>query len=1809
MQTRKPSWISLWATSLLLLVGGLGSEAQIANTLSSIQVTNPSPWVIDSDASNPAPGWNRDGLSVEIDVRSANSAAVSLPVAYTMVFRLLDESGGVHPLFQADGTTNQAYTYFLVQNSFQLGAGQVTMRSHSAFLKPAARLSSLTRYRVEARVFRPGVANADDTRLSSLRTYYHFVNVVSSDQPLNAIVIADSVTLVRRGALAADPQHAGFEARVNYTIRRYDAYNGSHLPADDVPVRFTYELQEAGTGTVIPIALGTTNALVGVFRHAAALGGTPLEPAVSAQSQVLTLTPTNPNTLDSVNKTYRVVVRISHQEFPNLPLYRVSNEEQTGAERLLHFNGRLFFGTVETRFNQLANSPAVLSLSPGAHVRTTLDIGAGAGHLVSQPTWTFGGGAPFIVRLLPNGDAQFDDTSVPLGVQPPLVKVNNVRVSYSGTVLTQNGLVAAVKAWLPAGFGYRLDTNTHVLRNSITWPIVAITPAGVPTVASLSYTPTGGLQAAEESQPLWFPAKSITWRIGAGRFEVGTLTSAPEHVRADEYDRLVAVRPSLVEVEAATKRSNDGYFDFVDSATPPTVEADADCIGRLTTSLTFRRGSFRTHFPWDSRVQWNGGGQNEVVSGTAPSLDELTQVASVAVSYSRGCLEGDCPGDAQMASVAMEPTNSVLRFTRDGGLAAVGRTTQNLRLQIGYIPSLDQYTHEVFTFTEAGFHMPGRILRGELSQLPPDQRAGALLYAGVLAQDPKQPQTEERRDVKDSPFQVRYLKGLADYAGLNLRLHQDAAANGRSILGGSITPIYPLQKNSKYYLRQGGVSGVHQALSGGFPPEMEIYGYDFEFTHFAFNLLDNAMLRSEINGTIHVPYPSQFDQEFSGLEFDCLGALTGVDVLEGSLVKPLEYWNGQFNARSLNFQRNPDQQCDPSVGRLVMGIDTAVANVQERLAGTLGFLPDGNLISATDGLEGVNSRLSLPTLVHVPGPVGETYLVTPVTAAYFNDYRQRSAQPLDEPGWVNFAGKIDVSFFSDLEVHFQTSANAAQPEAYLGMMGGWVADPEEEGNHGWTTAGDHYFFNDVGFDPSNRGYPETVSLVEYREPASSESFRVRAKRRWQNIHTFEFPLDYLRSLRAFRSPQPIKREMIVLETERQVERLTPKHTELTFGAQIEVAPAANFANIAAQIADHTGISAALAEAIGITERDALVGGFTSMDELLNSSMETFFDTIFDESIQPAVAKFYQDLSGLYAGFDADNPLVWQADLNDYAVNQLAPRIEKELKELGGDLDKGIIHGLQGYLDKGRKGIGQAARIVSKVSDKRTNIVKSVTKIVEFLSPQHQNSLVPERIDALLTKAEPTFQQLEDGCLRLSNVVSQISAHMLDLGTLQNPGGLGIEVKEVIGKGTNEIRSLSMSVANSIQGLLNEIVEDGDSPFQDYAATDMKLRFRQAIMDRWLGSATAADIRQVLKERLYENDAAAREILDSIFSEINRIIRGLVKLSASGAASQFQEMLDDVGRNVLTADVDGYAHINGDSLKELRLDAKVQMGLTKPLEFGAYLRILELDSEGTKTCNEDLVGATEVTLGAKDVPIGWIKSGLKASVENKFTFGGLNGGGLRGLAGGFQLVGEIDLEDLTIEKLAGAVAFGRDENYLSGGADMKISGWKMGGGVFVGRTCSLKPIEIWDPKAAGALGTGTFTGLYAYGEGWVPLNEIFGIKSSCLFTLAGGMGIGRGFFLEGPTVIAKLKYGLSGEFLCLVHLKGELTGVASLKLFNPLEGAGDDGYVSGLLDKVRDGLTLRAFGKFTGSLGPCPLCLEYSKEIGATYKGGKWKLEK
>src|SRR5262249_51528481 len=156
--------------------------------------------------------------------------------------------------------------------------------------------------------------------------------------------------------------------------------------------------------------------------------------------------------------------------------------------------------------------------------------------------------------------------------------------------------------------------------------------------------------------------------------------------------------------------------------------------------------------------------------------------------------------------------------------------------------------------------------------------------------------------------------------------------------------------------------------------------------------------------------------------------------------------------------------------------------------------------------------------------------------------------------------------------------------------------------------------------------------------------------------------------------------------------------------------------------------------------------------------------------------------------------------------------------------------------------------------------------------------------------------------------------------------------------------------------------------------------------------------------------------------------------------------------------------------------------------------------------------------------------------------------------------------LVVKYLSAGMAFGELENYFTAAATVRMNdSYEGSGGVFIGRTCTLGFL-YWDKDVSAVLGNQLpFTGVYFYGEVWIPVSEVvLGIPATCFFDISAGVGAGFGMFIEGPTFVGKMLMGLSGRFLC----------IASVKCTIALAGKANP-----------DGLALRGRGTLEGSVGP------------------------
>ncbi|MCC5839891.1 MAG: hypothetical protein JJT96_07195 [Opitutales bacterium] len=417
------------------------------------------------------------------------------------------------------------------------------------------------------------------------------------------------------------------------------------------------------------------------------------------------------------------------------------------------------------------------------------------------------------------------------------------------------------------------------------------------------------------------------------------------------------------------------------------------------------------------------------------------------------------------------------------------------------------------------------------------------------------------------------------------------------------------------------------------------------------------------------------------------------------------------------------------------------------------------------------------------------------------------------------------------------------------------------------------------------------------------------------------------------------------------------------------------------------------------------------------------------------------------------------------------------------------------------------------------------------------------------------------------------------------GAFLAQVTDLVNSNLGAIEDTLDFVRNDILAQLQTIKTGVDSfPAKEAA---IRAEMKQRMEDYVLGLRVVADFNRLIKQRIYDTTALFTAAIDEVFDQINLTVREVVREVVGGLDDKFNEMLgDDINTTMFTADIKGYAKIRNDSLTELRLDLKAQLNVPDEMKVHVFLLIRELNSENTASvCLPSSGKATEVTMGAKDIAVEWLFPDTSLSIQAKFIFDAdMEGMPLRGFGGGFMLEGEISFaESVKILKLGASVMFGKDEFYISAAAGVEVQGFAGTGGIFLGRACSIDPF-FWDPEVAAVIGQPPFTGMYGYGEFWIPIPTLIGIPSTCLFNLSAGVGAGAGFFLEGPTVFGKMFLGVSGDVLCIISITGEVTLVG---LARPT------------------GLALAGKGRFKAELGWCPLCLKVEKSILLARENKKW----
>ncbi|GHC48608.1 apolipoprotein A1/A4/E family protein [Roseibacillus persicicus] len=1801
-------------TLLFSLFAAALSHGAVNETISTVTI-NSGPYVIASDASRE--GLDRDKISVRVD------------------FSYVSNSGGVESTdFRIDLQVREAGTNALVSTDqgipFSVNAGTITTNDfRTRTITPTSTLVPWKNYYVRVGLFEQTTGSTyvlQDSLDTTAQQFLHFENTDNSDTEVNVLGEITSIDWDRRWALQThtDPEKQKFKATANITLHRYDDYLETVPDEHLIGCKVTYELREEGSNNLIAVADDDAN--FGRNMDEFHYTGSVQEPYTREVIKEFTFKPTTQ--LASLSSTYYVRVSLSHEEVEDSSIYLDDQQNVSSSSEILHhFNGQLVGVNDGNSVNLIMDS------LDNADDRVNDQIIGGklfsivtnpAGTIEGYPNYTFAATREYFVHLYDDGHAELEDLSFPIDITIPLQgligSVNLIRFTRSNMYFDGNGVHADISLILPAGLGVHNqspeNTQPKVYQSTLDAGTRLMTTTLTPTAANILFVHPSGAKytLVEEIKPIAITSASILWDVAEGAIQPGGAITV-QYIR-DHEEQVLASSP----LPAGDKfyRSNENYYKHVTGVTAqlPTPKIEPSTLGtaELSIELEIEAGDFHSHFPYDAELSWADPSvlaiENDLPVPTDSSLDNP---GNLSVSFARDCADAAAMGCGAigLATAKITPTAD-LAFTLDGGLSTGGDLVQlssRRDVVMGYIDALSSstvtYAHDSTIFANGRFLMAGHFISGKEQGLDLKNGPGRILSSGFSAND---------TSVDERPGTPEYLAGLADYPGMNYRVADEASVSAVSTIGGVTTPSYTLSNRAKYYTRLSGVSGIHEPSANPFTGPVQIYGYDFDFTAFGFSFLSSEVHESITAGSMDVPYPSEFTLAFDPLYLNCLGALTTAEIDGGTLEDDLDFWQAPFVASAAQFEPPAGGECDPSEAYLTLGVTAYASNFSTALAGKLGFKADGNLTTLQDsdngtGPEGVDSRLSLTSNAYIDGPGDERYHFTPIADAYFDNFSLAENQSADV-GLLNLHGQLDVSFFESPIVHVQTGAKPDNTTDLIYMLGGWT----EAGIRTEDSA---------DFDPNNRGRPASGTLANYRS-ATSADHQIHAVHDWLNVVDFDYALQWSTASRSFKSIAPKTNDLMVLTTENELTYLSAENAELDFGASLDLGiPEINLSSLAINAIDEsTGVLEALTQSLAQEATDVLLEGLDAGESLLNDRLDELFDELFESAIDPVIEDFYHVLAAangdpvamqnaidtftntngpgtLYyalrnlTGSPGDSGSL--ADSVDHSLAQVQAAIRAVIGQVQFDNSSEVILGNptltvpeDTVIAAGSTAVeGLFARTDADGNGTPDELGYEIAKVLviallEELAPEIADNLsavlnaaagallaeVEDELISALEEVAPSIEAVKETLMEIHNTIGDIREELTLFEALE----------DAFAASSAEIFIL----LDSVESVAEEFIETVD--LTEYTEEEVKELLHIALRDQFDGSALIGEVRVILASYLYDLNASLNEGISSGFAQLNRMLTELVE-DVMPVDSGLQNLLDDLASVGTAGKIDGYAHINGDALRTLRLDAEIELQLPDEFNIAGYFEINQLDSLGSDVCSYESDGeyAAEVKMGAVDIPARFLGGEPRFDIEGKFTFDTGSGFSLRGMGGSFEMTGgSLEFEAMEVTSLGAAAMFGIDENYMAAKVGLEFDSYQLAGGVFFGRTCSLEPLRLVDPDVENVLGDPPFTGIYAYGEAQIPI-----VSVGCLFSLSAKAGVGVFVFAEGPTVGGKMLVGASGRALCAVEVGGELT----------LIGA-----------KVGNDFNFSGKGRVFGKVGVCPLCTEFNKSVTLTYKNDKWDYD-
>jgi hypothetical protein len=1599
-------------SALFCLFGALRGHAALTYSLNAPTALTAGGYVLAADGVDADATTNRHEIQVTVTGSVTRTLGTPASVQERLTLQLLDSggnpqdlddgAGGVSTTFATVGST-YIYPLFLPPATRQInGSVRITPKNLPA---------SGTGYRVRARVqaFNTVTSSWTTTATADSAPFSitFFGNTVSADDSRNLVAEMSGLAFTRSSRILSVPGKDMYVAQVTVDMSRYDGF-ADVIGDATVAGRLVWTLEFNSPAGAVGLGAGESLVTLNIPSYAV-VGGLPA-PATATQTLSLPFAPGSPLAPGLLDNCKLVVSLFTAEQGPGEALQGNASVE----DRLGTFTGVLTGGGTSANFTEVSfEQTTVTQLATGYRVRIT--IPAGEASLAGPGGLSFGVAGVFMGYNWSTGDLEVLADALPVAMSAPL-SAAGVGGQLTNVSLTNGGLQAQqMTVYLPPGFGYTgNDARRRVMDVDLTFSNVALTSAGAPSDSSLTYAP-GTFYLAHDTLPERYQVTSLTWNIAAGTF---TSVGTPHYVRALEDGWLSsdANLGRLTDNSAAHKLSNDGVYKSTDSSSPTNIVVTAAGALSATITLDALADPWLAHFPKGSRVP-TVGGVVEVVAGlfAAASTNQLDN--TVVTKQPRGptaCGVTD-PGDANLYFTAAA---NIMTVTTDGGWRANGTTPAGQQLQWGGFHGTEA-THAVGGVLAASFHIPGtRLLGSDAPGLTGAERVAALLLSGHG--QPGNTAYVER------PREPAYADGLADYAGLNLR-NTASTAVARSYLAEQNTGAYSLQPWSKYYARLSGVSGIHHAVTKAALSNLKLYKYNTTLNGLRLAFLSNLNTDSATSGSLVTPFPSGLSITFSKLTFTPTGGLDRAELPDIPTQQTLTYWSTPFTPLAMSFTGKTEGAClpgQPEVRFLTLAGKVEAPQISSSpIYGSLGFKPDGNMVTAADNLAGgLDSSLPAPAVIPIKARGNYTYPLRPATRVRFNNLA--AAEPGDQDsgdGFLCVSGSVDVPFFEDIRVMVHLiPGNIARP---VHIMGGYPSDPQQA-RRGWAE-GTATPFDLLKFDSEARCYPLGMPVDDFRGKTFPDNqYRVHLRKDWRKLIAFEFPMLWDAGTRGFLGIQKTDLNLVVITAEAQVKKLDAQGVEITFGAEFAGLPKLNTESLSRVLSDATDeltgmdkkIADALSNAVTGQINDTFIKeGREAVDSLLadtaakitdlplRAALENVLDGPLD-TLQNAMQVAYN------AGGDALNAIPLDAAvLNARQTLADAASATNQLRNALTGATNGassLVNEIARQLDKADKGLGELEKLCDTkaasgaaadiTSEFIYKIARSAIKEIfneDFLvsgNAQVRDTL-SNLMSEILEEAGPALAEARDAIRQVRALLAQLRSGVDD--SAMATAKLSAQINTAL----SDAFAMRDMILAGVDRFINEVVSSRDAAkrfFVENSPEVLRERLIKFILDSFHASPVGVALRGVVTKMLDPVRKAFNQGVDLVMAEINSLVNEVVlkitgelktliinplvdsittavqgafkaqKQAQGNIPSEYGKSAPGSPKVMAMAKVQGYVRTRGDTLDFLRVDAEVGLKVPDGFDFKGYFQISNVDSNTPGvSCRGGGGAQTEIIMGA------------------------------------------------------------------------------------------------------------------------------------------------------------------------------------------------------------------------------------------------------